>query len=108
MEIIETTIYQCSYCRKYYIRKYYCERHEKQCSNNPNNWHKCYDCKNLKVWRELDNKPDVRGIKKFMCKITRKSMHTCKAESRGFAKHLNTIRMPLECDMYECIIDLEF
>lgn len=38
-------IYKCQHCRKVYQIKHYCESHELQCKNNPDNFMICHDCK---------------------------------------------------------------
>ncbi len=104
--MIEKTIkiYECEFCKKYYKRKYFCEKHEIRCYNNPNNFHKCYDCIHLEVDRELY---DNYFVKTFYCKHKKQYMHTFKAEYMGFAEKLGTIRMPLECDSYECSVNFD-
>jgi len=97
MEEIKTTIYECEFCRKYYKRKHFAIRHEKQCPKNPNNKHKCYNCTHLIVGRDDYSNYHT---KRFVCRLTDNNMHTCKAEARGFADKLNSIRMPIECDMF--------
>jgi len=48
MKIIENvTLYKCDHCGKEYKRKYYAEKHEKQCSSNPDNYKPCLYCENL-------------------------------------------------------------
>ena len=103
MKAIETTIYQCSFCGKYYKMKHFCIRHEKQCKKNPNNQHDCYDCRFLEVGRKKIDNNQLSSVKFFRCTKLDKEMHTCKAESRGFSKSLNTERMPIMCDKKELI-----
>lgn len=38
-------IYKCDHCRKLYQIKSACEKHEKFCVKNPENYKACYDCK---------------------------------------------------------------
>ena len=97
MKEIKTTIYECEFCRKYYKRKHFAIRHEMQCNANPNNQHKCYNCKHLYVDRDDYS---TYSTKRFICNRTKKDMHTCKAESRGFAYKLDTIRMPIKCEYF--------
>ncbi len=43
--IIQTReIYRCGYCRKVYLIKSACERHESKCRKNPGNYSPCMDC----------------------------------------------------------------
>jgi len=96
MEKVEA--YKCSHCPKLYQRKHFAIKHEMQCSKNPNNWHRCYDCYYLTVDREVNDKGE--SIKTFYCEKLEKYMHTCKAEARGFSDKLGTVRMPIECKEY--------
>jgi hypothetical protein len=48
MKTIETTIYECDFCGKYYKRKNACERHEIICFHNPANKRACFSCGNLR------------------------------------------------------------
>ena len=106
MKVIQTTIYECEYCKKYYKSKYHCDKHEKQCVKNPINIHKCFDCKHLDVIREID---DEVIYKSFHCKKLDKYMYTFKAETLRFQHLKEGVRMPLECKSYDIdIIGLDF
>lgn len=47
MKEINTTIYKCEHCNKWYQRKHFAESHESICLRNPENKRPCYGCKNL-------------------------------------------------------------
>ncbi len=44
MKAIETTIYQCEFCSKYYKRKHLALNHESACKKNPDNSQRCIGC----------------------------------------------------------------
>lgn len=41
------SVYYCDYCKKYFLRKDACTRHEVICSENPDNFRACFDCDHL-------------------------------------------------------------
>ena len=109
METKNIPTYHCSYCTKYYIRKYYAERHERFCKHNPNNKHKCFElCRHLIKSQETHNGVTTTD---FNCKFMDKPMYSFKAE-KGAIKYFREaygedgiIRMPLECEHYEVMYD---
>lgn len=73
---------------------------------NPANQHKCFQyCKHLVKGKEdYDGGYDTDFTPQrttFTCALLNKQMHSFKAERRNIVKHLNTERMPLQCDSYE-------
>jgi len=87
-------IHFCDYCRKYYIRKHACEKHEKYCRLNPTNNHKCFTgCYYLERYKKEGH------ITVFNCKKKNQLMYSYIAE-RINHQHLyddEFIRMPLKC-----------
>ncbi|WP_372776484.1 hypothetical protein [Mangrovibacterium sp.] len=49
MKTIQTTIYECEYCGKYYKSKYFAGLHESKCRKNPANFQRCIGCKFLDI-----------------------------------------------------------
>lgn len=96
------TIYTCQYCRKYYKRKYHGEWHEKHCSKNPANNHKCFQfCKYLeKGYENIEYRRDgtehATGVT-FTCTKTGDSLWSYIAERRRIS--CDGSRMPLECSV---------
>jgi hypothetical protein len=101
MEVQERKVYKCGFCRKYYLMKHACERHEKYCAKNPVNRHKCYSCKFL----EVDRSPNDEGlsVKTFYCIKLEKELHTVKAEKLNHSCLGHTERMPLICCHFKSI-----
>lgn len=100
MKTIENrTIYKCDFCRKTYLTKGPCGRHEKFCAKNPENAHACFHCKHLVVDRNQAD--DGYSEKTFTCSLLDKQMHTFKAEKIQHSCLEYTERMPLKCDKYE-------
>jgi len=103
-----TAIYRCDFCRKLYLRRVACEKHEKFCAKNPANQHACFMfCKNLVRERiEIEISGDYQDYKiqqtQFQCKASGKFMHSFIAERKGIVGYLEetTERMPLNCLFY--------
>jgi hypothetical protein len=121
MKIILQNVYHCEYCEKKQFRKCDMSKHEKNCKQNPNNKHKCFEiCKHL--LREEEEyickdrwgntaKTEYVGIKTvFKCALTSQKMYSYIAERKRLpaVNEPDTIRMPLECDKYEdTMVDLD-
>jgi hypothetical protein len=100
MNIIENrTIYKCDFCRKTYLTKGPCERHEKYCGKNPDNKHACFHCIHLAVDRNQND--DGFSEKTFNCVKLEKELHTFKAEKIKHSCLGHTERMPLVCESLE-------
>ncbi len=57
-------IYKCEHCRKLYQRKNACEKHEKGCGHNPDNWRACHEClelgkRNVEIYQADPNGTDT-------------------------------------------------
>lgn len=99
-------VYICEHCGRKMLGAGAMSRHEKYCSDNPNNKHKCFDlCRHLEKGLktiEVDRLPYT--IITMKCKKTGKSMYSYKLEKKlTFDKSYikGMIRMPLECDLFE-------
>lgn len=99
-------IFFCDFCRKYYLKKYFCENHEKFCYYNPNNKHKCLSCKFLKKVPRFDNETEEFFGYHFLCEKLKYQMFSYVAEKikHDDVKNKHCIRMPLECNYWETII----
>jgi hypothetical protein len=96
----ECTVYKCGFCRKKYLVKHACEKHEKYCPKNPNNWHVCWDCPHLETGRvETEGGYMEPGptFKTFRCTKLEKDLHSYVAERIGHSCIGDTERMPLFC-----------
>lgn len=95
----ECTVYKCDYCRKKYLVKHACARHEKYCPKNPNNQHICSSCPHLiKTKEEVDIDSYHRiSVTAFFCEKLKKDMHSYVAERIGHISVGDTERMPLQC-----------
>jgi len=109
MQIIEGKIYKCDHCGKRQFRQCDMTIHERWCKLNPNNQHKCYEfCQHL-VKTEVEyegssNGDEYIGKKTvFTCAVTEQKMYSFIAEKRKLPViyEKDTIRMPLECDLYK-------
>ena len=104
-------VYECDHCGKRMLSAGAMTRHEKGCSQNPNNWHKCFKmCVHLQKTIERIKEPmrteddDMPlDITRFHCALTGKEMYSYKFEkAKGFKPvYLNGLqRMPLSCELY--------
>lgn len=101
-------VFTCDFCGKKQFRKSDMVKHEKWCSKNPNNQHKCFEyCKHLiKTQEEYDgesyNESFIGNRTIFECALTKQKMFSYIAERKKLPviNELDEIRMPLECDMY--------
>jgi len=47
MKTINKPVHYCEHCNKYYLSKYFAEKHEKICFKNPENKRACFGCEFL-------------------------------------------------------------
>lgn len=104
MKVTENvTLYTCSYCSKYYIRKCNAVKHEIHCRNNPKNNHMCFNgCAHLV--REREHNGDTVTTN-FMCAKTGDFMYSYLAERNNLINiypkgFIGVIRMPLKCELF--------
>ncbi len=77
------TAYKCSHCAKMYQREKMCERHEKRCNKNPENWRACSGCKFLDKISTFDSSDRIRSV--FYCSKKDIYLHPPKSEHKGNA-----------------------
>jgi hypothetical protein len=107
MTIQEKTIYRCGHCRKLYLVKGACERHEQRCWRNPVNQYACFDCKFLVKDRERisSDMGFTTEVRRFHCSKLDKDMHTVIAVIRKLEVVGHTELMPLKCEHRKDDID---
>jgi hypothetical protein len=106
----QKTIHRCGHCRKLYLVKGACERHEKRCWKNPNNQYACFDCQFLVKDRETIDGGMSHGIsvRTFHCLKLDKPMHTVIAVVRRLECVDHTELMPLQCEHRKTDVDAWF
>lgn len=102
-------VYICEHCDKKMFGAGAMARHEKYCTRNPHNKHKCFDfCKHLLKTSEVvynGGEPYCRRTV-FTCGKTNKEMYSFILEKHASLWPYDKIldgkeRMPLECDLFE-------
>lgn len=63
MKIIKA--FKCNFCRRIYMRKSYCLKHEKQCTHNPANTPACNTCPHFDPHFSEDEKENITFIEHF-------------------------------------------
>lgn len=108
MKVETTKIYRCEHCRKYYsVSAGATNYHEKICSQNPLNRHKCFGCEHLElVFTDTNGGTDGEiKVKTLKCKAKNVIMHSNKTAERVKRNYpnLKTVGelMPYECDQFE-------
>ncbi len=99
-------VFECDHCRKKYMAKAPCLRHETFCSKNPVNHHACFRCVHLVVERNNDNVG--YSEKTFTCSKLDKQLHSYKAERIKHSCLGSTERMPLDCADLKTEVDVYF
>lgn len=90
----EVKAYRCNFCTKLYNYQKSAKRHEKFCSKNPKNKHKCFNCSHL--MRVNDVQP-----KEFRCLVSGELMYSYIAEKLNLEIVGEFKRMPLECAFFD-------
>lgn len=105
------TVYQCEHCKKKLFVKSSMEKHEKYCSQNPENFKACSGCIHLEEAEvECRRYDEYFGAevsfkaKGFHCKVLNKLLYPTKVEKLGLPlKHPKTfadqIPMPKDCEL---------
>ena len=117
MEIRQTTIYICEFCRKAYQKEHFAKKHEKLCSKNLANWRPCHSCPHLeKMETEIylgiddyfDGEPLNKKVSFLHCFIKDIFLYTPQNEIKGNYKHLDNegnnfknYPMPKKCDKFD-------
>lgn len=102
----ERKVYRCGHCKKWYLQKHSCVRHELYCGRNPINHHACLQCLHLIVERETND--NGYSEKTFTCSKLDKQLHSFKAEKINHGCLGHTERMPLECPDFVNEIEKHF
>ena len=116
MEIKETTIYICEFCRKSYQKIHFAERHEKMCNKNPDNWRKCHSCwhlekKETKIYSGTDDydtgEPFYKDVDFLHCSVKKIFLYTPQNEIKDNFHHIDyeggtfeNYPMPKHCDVF--------
>src|SRR5574343_634887 len=107
-------VYSCEYCKKYYIRKHFCERHEKLCKKRPYYYRPCFSCvhSKLKTGQVYSDYVDFYGYVREMEKdvklvfCTKKEIYIYPPNVGVKGNHYDTgyipnVEMPIECNLHE-------
>ena len=105
-------VYQCEHCNRKMLGAGAMSRHEKYCSVNPNNMHKCFQyCAHLVknkiiIHSQYDgfHGEPLYALTEFTCNITNNKMFSYKAAKYPDINTSGLIRMPLNCNDY-CAMD---
>ena len=104
MKIELREIYKCDHCKKLYQRKNACEKHEKSCTKNSDNFRACFGCKYLtKKTETIDNGSQYypeRRVDLLWCNKLGHFLHPPKVEHKGNAIETGELNepMPKECE----------
>ncbi|MFA6667796.1 MAG: hypothetical protein WCS51_05550 [Bacilli bacterium] len=101
----ELTAYRCDFCKKLYIRKSSCKKHENLCFLNPENKPACFGCKYLtkKLFYDDPNDENSRSIHTLYCKKKEVSLMPITSFKKGFlskGEYADEV-MPKECKMFD-------
>jgi hypothetical protein len=106
MKTILKNVFYCDHCNKHMINKGAMSRHERFCTQNPNNWHKCFDyCEHLIKTNVLvksgdeETPPVYKTV--FTCKELNKKLYSFLLEKKA-PQYIDPDleRMPLQCDSF--------
>ena len=109
MKTVTKPVYYCDYCKKYFISKYFAEKHENICSKNPQNNRACFNCKHLQketfdLYFDTWSGEDSKKVDVLFCVKLEKGVYPPKVEMKGnffdFGDFLNE-PMPKECKELE-------
>ena len=108
MRIIEKTIYYCDHCNKYYLSKYFAEKHEKFCSRNPENERACFGCQYLdkskaQSYYDAYDGERERNVKILFCEKFNCGVYPPKVEINQNSLELVDLEnypMPKNCDTF--------
>ena len=103
MKTIETTIYECEHCGKYYKSKYHCEKHELMCKQNPANQRACFGCSNLSMKNIIMEGCDFdHEVTLLHCAVKDEFVYPPKVEIKGNALDVGDNNpMPKECNDFK-------
>ena len=99
-----TTVYQCDYCKKNYVREKACIKHENMCNKNPENIPKCWGCIHLKKETfDIESEFHPSTFKTWVCKKTDESLMPITSSKKGTMinyEYTADKTMPKECDEF--------
>ena len=109
-----TEIHICDYCRKKYLVKSACEKHEKYCTYNIDNQPKCSGCQYLEEYsKEVEIDHPIHGeyerqFKAFRCTKKNIGLYPLKVlKGNMLNRYPGTFAgeevMPKECELFEFI-----
>jgi hypothetical protein len=105
--LLNRTVYQCEYCTTRRFTKNAATRHERYCKRNPNNQHRCFDCRHLLRTTEeagVGENGQLITAKRtvFHCGRFDKDLYSYVAERQNILHHVGAAeRMPLTCAGHE-------
>jgi hypothetical protein len=96
-------VHTCEYCKKYYINRYFAEKHETACPKNPDNFRPCFGCRHLKkesVEIVEDSYRERISVKQvFYCSKIESYLYPPKVEHKGNSFELDgNVPMPRTCE----------
>ena len=108
MRTLTRETYYCDYCNKMYISKYFCGKHEHNCSKNPANFRDCFSCRGCKsimgiVTESKNGLKEPFEAKVFYCTLIDIYLTPPKAENKGniYTMDKENIFMPKKCEAKE-------
>jgi hypothetical protein len=100
-------VFYCEYCKKHYLRKHLCGKHEKQCGRNPKNWRACHSCIYLAKTKDFiySGYGETEKVVEILhCNKLNNHVFPTKVEHKGnqfeFAE-IENLPMPKQCDHKE-------
>lgn len=105
MKSKQKTVYYCEHCKKHGLLKWRIEHHEKYCHGNPENLHKCWDCKYLDCDDVYDYEKDKLIGSEYFCLKQQKALYPAKYYEKTYPKRIKDskilLMMPKECGLFE-------
>ena len=108
MRTLTRETYYCDYCNKMYISKYFCGKHEHNCSKNPANFRDCFSCRGCKktigtVTETKDGLKEPFETNVFYCSFIDMYLTPPKAENKGnmYTMDKENVFMPKHCKAKE-------
>ncbi len=103
-------VHKCDFCKKNYLSKSACGKHENICGRNPINKHLCFGCKHLILEEDIGYIDGATGavlikVKNLRCTELNKQLHTRKMAEKGLLEryseqYIESELMPDGCESY--------
>lgn len=113
MRTLTRETYYCDFCNKLYLSKYFCHKHEVNCSKNPENHRDCFSCAGCTKTKAIlsDCQNDLNEsleVQVFYCSFIDIYVTPPKAERNGNIYHLDkqNIFMPKKCNAKQKFSDV--